>query len=229
MKPITWINRAIESGKLSMQDLADLVPFAQRELGVHDDGKPGARTIAALKRAIKPSAVPVPPNRQAAKQLYGDPSWVKTGRGRLVDIDDKWEQENVRWFRLHTGRRVRFHKLVGHELVELFEKACTESGYTPSNGPQTYVPRVIGGTDRLSYHALAVAFDVSPRGNPWGGVQRDGSPSELRQNMAECKRAGRPSFVEIFEAAGWTWGGRWRHPKTKERNKGDDMHFQRVG
>jgi len=224
-----WINKALKDGKLTIAQLAALVPFAQRELGVRDDGKPGAATLAALDRALSPAVVPIPPNRAAAKQIYGDPSWRKTGKGRAVDIDDRWEQENIRWFRLHTGRRVRFHKLAGDELVELFKAACEESGYTPSSGPQTYVPRVIGGTDRLSYHALAVAFDVSPRGNPWGGVQRDGSPSELRQNMAECRRAGRRSFVDVFEAAGWTWGGRWRHPKTKKPNKGDDMHFQRVG
>ncbi len=81
---------------------------------------------------------------------------------------------------------------------------------------QTYVPRVIGGTDKLSMHSLGIAFDVDPQQNPWGGIQKDGAPSLLRQH---------PEFVFTFERAGWAWGGRWSH---KGNNGwGDDMHFER--
>lgn len=222
-----WIKDRLERGLLKLSDLAEMIPFAQRELGVLDDGKPGKATLRALREALEPERTRIPRTRREAQRLYGDPSWQKTGKGRRVDLDDAWEHENIRSFRLHTGKRVRMHRLVGDEFVRLFEKAC-QSGYEPKS-VQTFVPRVIGGTKRLSYHALGIAADFNPSENPWGGRTRHGSLSALRQNMIDCEASGKTSFVETFESAGWTWGGRWKHPKTKEPNLGDDMHFQRCG
>lgn len=221
-----WIQGRLESGRLTVEDLAALVPFAQRELGVDDDGKPGRSTLAALRSALEPSRPRLPKNRKEALRFYGNPSWNRT-KGRAVDIDDAWEHANIRSFRLHTGKRVRFHRLVGDWFVELFEAACTESGYTPSS-VQTYVPRTIGRTDRLSMHALGCAFDVDPSRNPWGG-KINGHLSDLRKNMDQCKAEGRRSFVKVFEDAGVTWGGRWKHPVNRRPNWGDDMHFQFAG
>ena len=227
MNAIEWIKARLEDGRLTVDDLARLVPFAQRELGVSDDGKPGKGTLGALEAATAAPALKIPRNRKAALKYYGNPSWTKTGKGRRVDIDDAWEHANIRSFRLHTGKRVRMHRLVGDHMVELFGAACTESGYTPKS-VQTYVPRVIGGTDRLSMHALGCAFDVDPRRNPWGG--RVGTElSDLRKNMAECESDGRRSFVQVFEDAGVIWGGRWRHPTNRRPGWGDDMHIQFAG
>lgn len=211
---IEWVEAKVASGDLTVGELAMLVPFAQRELGVDDDGKPGRGTMRALqeaqaKRCVIPSGTtPIPKGRKELVQVYGDPSWVKLPRGRAVDLDDAWEHANIRSFKLHTGKRVRMHRLVGDEFVRLFREACEASGYTPKS-VQTYNPRVIGGTDRLSTHAYGIAFDVDPSRNPWGGV----ASAPLRQH---------PEFVEVFESAGWCWGGRWK------KGKGDDMHFQRA-
>ena len=206
---------------LSWTDLSELVKVAQTELGVVPDGKPGKATLQALGARLGNAASPaaIPKNRAEAKRVYGDPSWTKLPRGRSVDLNDEWEAKNIAWFVTHTGKRVRLHRLVGDEFVRLFKEACEVSGYTPKS-VQTFNPRVIGGTKRLSTHALGVAFDVDPRDNPWGGKRKDGSLSLLRQH---------PAFYAVFERAGWTWGGRWKHPTTKERGWGDDMHFQRMG
>ena len=218
-----WLKSRAGTARLPWSDLVRLVRYAQGELGVDDDGKPGFATLARLDQhngdqaSSKP--LPIPKGRAATVALYGDPSWVKLTKGRAVDLDDRWERLNILWFTLHTGKRLRMHRMVGAEFVQLYKQACDASGYTPAS-VQTFNPRVIGRTSRLSMHAYGIAFDVDgikPKGgqvgNPWGGVRADGTPSLLRQNMA---------FVGVFEAAGWCWGGRWR------KGKGDDMHFQRA-
>lgn len=217
---VQYCLRKIREGSLTVEDLAMLVPYAQRELGVADDGKPGAETLKALhdalgcEHSIVNTKLPVPKGRAGVKRVYGDPSWKKTGKGRMVDIDDAWEYANIRTFKLHNGKRVRLHRLVGDEFVRLFKAACEASGYTPSS-VQTYVPRVIGGKDVLSMHAYGIAFDVDPSDNPWGGWGKSGL-SKLRQH---------PEFVLTFERAGWAWGGRWSHGG--HNGWGDDMHFER--
>lgn len=226
MGAVDWIKAGLDGGRLTIEDLANLVPFAQRELGVDDDGKPGRATLSALGEALEPAEFEFPRSRSGVQRVYGNPSWTKTGKGRGVDLDDAWVHKSIRSFRLHTGKRVRMHRLVGDRMVELFEQACTESGYCPSS-VQTYVPRVIGGTDRLSYHAIGIAFDVNPRANPWSGRLPNGELSELRKNMAECDADGRSSFVKCYEDAGVTWGGRWSYKGKK--GWGDDMHFQFAG
>ena len=204
-------------GGISWDDLSELVKIAQEELDVSADGKPGAKTMAALRDRLGIELCPAPPTpktRAGVKRAFGNPKWTKLPRGRAVDIDDEWERRNVRWFRLHTGKRVRFHRLLGDKLVRVFELACEASGYTPKS-VQTYVPRVIGGTSNLSMHAYAIAFDVDPAANPWSGRQKDGSLSKLRQH---------PDFVRVFEENGFGWGGRWSHKGKK--GWGDAMHFE---
>jgi hypothetical protein len=53
----------------------------------------------------------------------------------------------------------------------------------------------------LSIHSWAAAIDLNPAANPLGkkGIMP-------------------PEVVDIFEGAGWTWGGRWKYP--------DPMHFE---
>ena len=218
MNPIEWTQTRLGES-LSWDGLIALVKIAQEQLGVAADGKPGAQTMLALRRHLGDQygskRLPVPRTRKQAADLYGNPSWVKLPRGRAVDLDDRWESKNIKWFKLHTGKRVRLHRLVGSEFVRVFREACEESGYTPRS-VQTYVPRIIGGSNppRLSYHAFGVAVDFDPSNNPWHGKQKSGEWSLLRQH---------PEFVRVFERNGWVWGGRWKD------GLGDDMHFQRAG
>lgn len=209
-----WLSSAVGSGDLSWYDLADIVRYAQGELGVKVDGKPGFNTMTALDQHRKDqsggNSLPVPRNRAEAYELYGKPSWVKLPRGRAVDIDDAWERRNILWFRLHTGKRVRMHRMVGAEFVRLFKEACDATPEYQPKSVQTYNPRVIGGTTRLSMHGLGVAADFDPQLNPWGA----GPDAPLRKY---------PSFLQPFRDAGWTIGGDWR------KGNGDWMHIQRCG
>ena len=201
--------------------LVELIKLAQEELGVEADGKPGSVTMQALYArhgdSLRPT--PIPKGRRRMLEVYGDPSWVKLPRGRAVDLDDEWERANIRWFRLHTGKRVRLHKLVGDEFVRLFQQACEASGYTPKS-VQTFVPRIIGGSDkgglkgRLSTHALGIGVDFDPRSNAMGArnLVNPDQPTLLEQH---------PEFLQVFRDAGWTCGHDWRMK--------DTMHIQRAG
>ena len=220
MKASDWLKEKVASGALSWGELADVVRFAQAELDIVVDGKWGSASRAALtdnhvELALGSPDTPIPKGRSGVKRVYGAFSWEWDGnpKDRRVKADPAWIKKNIRRFELHDGRKRRLHRLIGDEFVELFQKACEASGYTPK-AVQTFNPRKIRAKEDsdLSYHSWGIAIDFDPRNNPWGGVQRSGEPSLMRQNM---------KFVEIFEESGWTWGGRWR------KGKGDDMHFER--
>ena len=187
----------------------------QQRRGLHVDGKAGPKTRAAIEAESSsplPSVVPVPKGRSAVKRVYGDfdyedaikPSGAKSGR---IMIDDGWVATNIVTVRLHTGKRVRLHRLIAEEFRELFKKACEVSGYTPKS-VQTFVPRHIRWDARrkLSYHSWGIAVDFDPKLNP--AKSKD---TVIRKHM---------EFVDVFRNAGWTWGGDWK-------SFIDDMHFQR--
>lgn len=179
----------------------------QASAGLHVDGWPGTKTAQALYG----SGVPIPRNRAGVEAAISRGTWRKTGRGRGVE----WVtgRPDIARVALYDGAKVRLWQPIAEEFARLYDLAVHASRYHPKS-IAGYVPRVIGGTDRLSMHAYGVAVDFDPRDNPWGGVRKDGSPSLMRQH---------PMFHEIFEWAGWTWGGRWRD------GRGDDMHMQRAG
>ena len=218
MSAANWLKRKVEAGDLPWEDLSRMVQFAQGELGVEADGKWGAKSAAALLERMGPPptiATPIPKGRSGVKRVYGEFTWEwePNPRDRRVKADPAWVKANIKRFELHDGRKRRMHKLVGDEFAVIFKKACKESGYTPTS-VQTFNPRKMRAKEDsdLSYHSWGIAVDFDPAHNPWGGVKPNGEPSLMRQNM---------KFVEVFEEAGWTWGGRWR------KGKGDDMHFER--
>ncbi len=211
MNAIEYTQREIDAGRLTARHISQLALYYQRSNSLVADGKPGAATRALLdSTATENDDLRVPKNRAEVRRIYGDPSWVKLPRGRAVDLDDHWEAENIRWFRLHTGKRVRLHRLVGPEFVRLFKMACDATPEYMPQSVQTFVPRVIGGTNRLSMHAYGCAVDFDPARNPWG--------ADLNAPLRKY-----PSFLKPFRDAGWTIGGDWRN------GNGDWMHIQRAG
>lgn len=217
---LDWLPRVVQDDMAAavgepldaFEGVEDLVVAFQRRMGLTVDGWPGRRTAQALYG----SGLSIPRNRHELRKQFGVIAWTRPDpKSRRVAIANDWGKKHIQRFTLHTGGYVRLHRDIGDEFVQLFRVACEASGYTPRS-VQTWNPRVIGGTDRLSMHAYGIAADVDPPDNPWGGVilrgPRKGQPSLLRQH---------PMFAQVFEWAGWTWGGRWRG------NAGDDMHFQR--
>jgi hypothetical protein len=68
--------------------------------------------------------------------------------------------------------------------------------------------RPMRGTPVLSMHGFGCALDLAPTRNP------QHAPYEEDKGMMPMK------VVQIFEAEGWTWGGRWSARSI------DCMHFQ---
>ena len=66
--------------------------------------------------------------------------------------------------------------------------------------------RLMRGSTKLSMHAYGCAIDLDPERNPLG------------QRYSEAKGMMPMAVVNIFEAEGAVWGGRWKRP--------DAQHFQ---
>jgi hypothetical protein len=183
------------------------------------DGKAGPKTQGFLAAALAGTAAnlslsavaPIPKGQAGVEAVYGKFAFDELGGGR-ISLDPKWAAANIASVKLHNGKTVKLHRLVGAEFARLFEEACRVSGYTPSS-VQTWVPRhtLWDPAKSLSLHSWGIAIDFTPSENTMGGTDGKGGPSKLRQF---------PAFVEVFKNAGWTWGGDWKMK--------DDMHFQRA-
>lgn len=86
--------------------------------------------------------------------------------------------------------------------------------------------RYVDGTERWSNHAFGLAIDINPLINPWA---RDGNVLPVEGTVyAENRTRPTPGMinlgdkiVDVFEQAGWSWGGVW--------GSADYMHFSRPG
>lgn len=70
----------------------------------------------------------------------------------------------------------------------------------------TFVFRNIRGGSHLSMHSYGIAIDIA------AGLNALGAPYNPARGLPM-------KFVELWEAEGWVWGGRWR-------GRPDAMHFQ---
>ena len=94
------------------------------------------------------------------------------------------------------------------------------------NNTSAFVCRPARVQTRWSAHASGLAIDLNPFQNPY--VRGDLVLPELASAYLARDRV-RPGMVRdggpavaAFEAAGWTWGGRWSDPR-------DLMHFSATG
>lgn len=87
--------------------------------------------------------------------------------------------------------------------------------------------RFIAGTSRWSEHAYGRAVDVNPIENPYVGSSGTSShaasaPYVRRTRFRAGMAAEGHALVRAFDAAGWSWGGRWSGAK-------DYQHFSASG
>ena len=144
--------------------------------------------------------------------------------------------------RVHTGEML-VNADVAQTVVSIFEQlfaadfpieemrvtAAPELNLPPTgdgNNTNAFVCRKIANQDNWSAHAYGLAIDLNPFHNPY--ILGDLVVPELASSYLERNRvrpgmalAGTPA-VTAFEAAGWTWGGRWSAPV-------DFMHFSATG
>lgn len=111
--------------------------------------------------------------------------------------------------------RVRCHKKVADSLKRVFEKILEHYGSVEKVKKARmhlyagcFEFRKIGGANRLSTHAWGASIDIDSEKNP------QGKPHDESKGMMPM------AVVEIFEAEGWKWGGRFSGDRV------DCMHFQ---
>ncbi len=216
MSTPTEFNKAsIDAGKFPPDAQAKLLARGdadwQKESGLSADGKFGSKSKTAWEAQHAPAGDLVPPRTKAQHiAFYGKLPYTEGEKGR-INVDPAWKRNNIVTVHLHTGQRARLHRKIAAAFVATYEAACKASGYTPKS-VQTFVTRHQGWDIKrdLSEHSYGGAVDFDPTRNAMRGIDKaDGGPSMLRKHMA---------FVEVFKAAGWTWGGDWKMK--------DDMHFQ---
>lgn len=107
-----------------------------------------------------------------------------------------------------TVGRIRAHRLVIDELMGLLEQAvATGVPLERIAFGGVYAWRAMRASPHLSTHTWGIAIDLDPVANPMGQPHRADTGMPL-------------AVVDVFERAGWMWGGRWTRP--------DPMHFQRA-
>ncbi|GAB1464115.1 M15 family metallopeptidase [Pedobacter sp.] len=186
---------------------------------VNEDGsklevKPtaGDVTFTAAWPSKPTNLTPILTNAQR-QQLFGAFKWVDKplkGNPENVDIDDKWEKDNIVTVILPgLNRKVQWNKNCVYQLLgffnELVEKDLIKLIKTFDG---TYVTRYIRGSKvTLSSHCFASAFDINVA---WNGLNvipaLKGKTGSVRD------------LVEIANKWGFYWGGHF--------SRKDGMHFE---
>lgn len=148
-------------------------------------------------------------------EVYGDP-YALMGSDGVMDPPELHEWESrltfvpfpepvpLAWAPLQKVSRIRCHSAAAEAFRSVFRVLYAEDALWLAvktyGGCYTFRTKRASGED-LSTHAWGIAIDLNPSTNRMGAL---GDIS--------------PGIVQVFEAHGFTWGGRWRNP--------DPMHFQ---
>lgn len=159
---------------------------------------------------MNPGALIAPNGLDEILSFYGNPreylkedgtlrsSWT---RERAAFVPVPWPCV-LSWDRTAVVKRFQVHAAIKDHFAWVIN-ALHEDGVGEElryyGGGFNFRPQ--RGSSKLSTHVFICAWDFNPERNKLG--------TEGDMN---------PRIVEIFEANGFTWGGRWRRP--------DPMHFQ---
>lgn len=149
------------------------------------------------------AVIVAPPHGLAAVRATFGPIVVADGE---ITGPAHWESANMKTVSdlPGIGRRVYLNRAIEAPL-RLALARCIErhDGYV-IRSLGCFAPRAKrSNPDRLSLHSWGVAVDINADTNPMRKPMQKDIPDE---------------WVAIFEAVGWTWGGRFPTP--------DPMHFQ---
>lgn len=151
-----------------------------------------------------------PVGETAIRELYGDPRQFIRDDGTLSPI---WEARMVSvafpsplplgWEKSKLAKGARVNQAIADEVDRACRLLAKEGLWarlrTYDGGYAFRAQR--GSSTKTSMHSFGAALDFNAETN------RLGSAGDMD-----------PGIVRLFEACGWTWGGRWKRK--------DGMHFQ---
>jgi len=192
-------------GIFGAQTKAAVIEFQSRYLVT---GTVDPHTLAKLEKAAdaererQKMAVPVPSGLAEIEQTFGVIEWDRAEGGYIV-ITNGWAKVNITTEVLPVVGKAQIHTKLVSTFWDVFTEIEGEGLADEVEQFGTWCPRhkMHNPNRGLSSHSWAIACDLNWATNPVG-------------------RAGDldPKIVQIFEAHGFVWGGRWKHR--------DDMHFQ---
>jgi hypothetical protein len=146
----------------------------------------------------------LPPVR--LKQLFGE--FAARPAGGYLVIDPAWVRSHIVSVEVPILGTVRCNRGIIPQLkgaLSELEREGLSRLIDPRQYAGCYSPRFINRNPEagVSHHAWGVAIDINARRNVFGKTPHQD-----------------PRLVKIFEAWGFTWGGRWLRP--------DGMHFEFV-
>lgn len=135
----------------------------------------------------------------------------------LKDDVSRWLVDVV-WMPQKAGQKLKVTTVNGvHARLDAISRAldALPAHFAPYLIPSagTYVCRVIAGTDRVSSHGHGIAIDLATKHSDYWRWSRPGADGRSAYRNRIPKE-----IVDIFEAHGFIWGGRWHHY--------DTMHFE---
>lgn len=166
-------------------------------------------TLPRLERFPKSAYGPIAPRLQGVKRTAAS----KRGWGPgWPDCQPK------KMRRFEANRIARPIRAEVAELITFLMKASNALGYDirhteePDGGCGTFVCRAIKNSDPQvpSNHSWGLAIDQNTKSNPMSKTWRSTTP---------------PKIVDLWESAGWYWGGRYPVPRWYY----DAMHFEYMG
>lgn len=134
--------------------------------------------------------------------------------GRLVvhrDSADEVVQIMTGFFAIHFPIR---------RMVPIQRFGGSDFSSIEADNTSAFNCRYIDGTRRWSQHAFGRAIDINPLENPY--VSR-GRTSHKASRAFVNRDFVRPGMIvmgsealDVIDASGWRWGGRWHRPKPKD-------------
>jgi len=158
--------------------------------------------IAESASRISLKDPPIPRSRAEIVRIFGAIKYKNTDGGQ-IKITNDWARKNIVRAVLPVAGREWVHRKLLKKFHEVFEE-IEEMGLAEHvRQCGVWCPRHICHNPRkpLSLHSWGIAVDINWATNAYG------TEGDMH-----------PDIVDIFEEAGFTWGGRWR--------KRDCMHFE---
>ncbi|MDP4013085.1 MAG: M15 family metallopeptidase [Candidatus Nanopelagicales bacterium] len=173
------------------------------------------RLTQAERRAMTPSAwrrgCPVP---LRALRVVRVRHWTFSGRtrvGRLV-VHRRVARQVARIMKDLSSAKFPIRRMRPIQRFGGSDYASIEADNTSA-----FNCRYVDGTQRWSMHAYGRAIDVNPIENPYVSRGRTSHPASDEYVARRPERLGMllpgSAALRAFDAAGWTWGGRWRGAK----------------